>query len=113
MLELLLSEHCSKCVCVLGWIKCREHISLVVILCIIVYVEKKIYYRLSFFFFQNRYPIMVKYLNIGKNIGKPIYLSISKNNVNNLFSSMSVSAVYSVVVTLLSMEGQKALRLLI
>ncbi len=30
------------------------------------------------FFFQNRYPIMVKCLNIGKNIGKPIYRSISR-----------------------------------
>ncbi len=30
-------------------------------------------------FFQNRYPIMVKCLNIGKNIGKPIYRSISKH----------------------------------
>ncbi len=45
------SAHCSKCVCVcvstapsvcaLGWVKCREHISLLVILCIIVYVTKK------------------------------------------------------------------------
>ncbi len=43
-------------VCVLGWVKCREHISLLVILFIIVYVtNKKITkiiqqnYRLSFF----------------------------------------------------------------
>ncbi len=51
--------HCSRCVCVcpllqvcvcvstapgvcaLGWVKCREHISLLVILCIIVYVTNK------------------------------------------------------------------------
>ncbi len=41
--------HCSKCVCVptapgvctLGWVKCREQISLLVILCIIMYVTKK------------------------------------------------------------------------
>ncbi len=42
------SAHCSRCVCecvstasgvcALGWVKCREHISLLVILCIIVYV---------------------------------------------------------------------------
>jgi len=73
--------HCSKCVCVstapgvcaLGWVKCREHISLLVILCIIVYVT------IHFFFvkIKNRYPIMVKCLNIGTNIGKPIYRSIS------------------------------------
>ncbi len=35
--------HCSGCVCVcaLGWVKYREHISLLVILCIIMYVTKK------------------------------------------------------------------------
>ncbi len=38
-------------------------------------LKKKIY--IYIFFFQNRYPIMVKCLNIGKNIGKPIYQSIS------------------------------------
>ncbi len=64
-------------VCVLGWVKCREHISLLVILCIIVYVTNKKKYIVFFFFFQNRYPIMVKCLNIGENIGKPIYRSIS------------------------------------
>ncbi len=64
------------CVCALGWVKCREHISLLVILCIIVYVTKK-----KNVFFQNQYPIMVKCLNIGKNIGKPIYRSISNTNV--------------------------------
>ncbi len=52
----LLSEQCpllQVCVCVcvcvstapgvcaLGWVKYREHISLLVILCIIVYVTKK------------------------------------------------------------------------
>ncbi len=45
------SVHCSRCVCVcvcvstapgvcaLGWVKYREHISLLVILCIIVHVK--------------------------------------------------------------------------
>jgi len=33
------------------------------------------------FFFQNRYPILVKCFNIWKNIGKPIYRSISILNV--------------------------------
>ncbi len=95
--------HCSRCVCVptapsvcvcvcvptapgvctLGWVKCREQISLLVILCIIMYVttkkkkkKKKIQNR--YFFFSK--PIMVKCLNIGKNIGKPIYRSISNND---------------------------------
>ncbi len=38
-------------VCALGWAKCREHLSLLVILCIIVYVtsKKKIY---IYFFFK-------------------------------------------------------------
>ncbi len=94
VLELLLSEQCpllqvcvcvstAPGVCVLGWVKCREHISLLVILFIIVYVtNKKITkiiqqnYRLSFF----SKPIsdngkMLKYR--GENIGKPIYRSIS------------------------------------
>ncbi len=31
----------AQVVCVLGWVKCREHISLLVILCIIVYVTNK------------------------------------------------------------------------
>ncbi len=49
------SAHCSMCVCVstalcvstapgvcvLGWVKYREHISLLVILCIILYVTNK------------------------------------------------------------------------
>ncbi len=41
-----------------------------------MWLIKKNIYRLSFFF-QTRYPIMVKCLNIGKNIGKPIYRPIS------------------------------------
>ncbi len=36
-------------VCALGWVKCREHISLLVILCIIVYVTNKFF---SFFQFH-------------------------------------------------------------
>ncbi len=80
-LELLLREQCpllQVCVhyCVCTWVKCREHISLLVIICIIVYV-KKITFKNNVFF-QNRYPIMVKCLNIGENIGKPIYRSISR-----------------------------------
>ncbi len=71
-------------VCALGWVKYREHISLLIILCIIVHMtnKKKMNYKniyiyiLLFFFFQNRYSIMVKCLNIGKDIGKPIYRSI-------------------------------------
>ncbi len=90
LLQVCVCVHCSKCVyircvcvcvcvcvCALGWVKCREHISLLVILRIIVYVtikKKNIYIYISVIvFFQNRYPIMVKCLNIGK----PIYRSIS------------------------------------
>ncbi len=64
-------------VCALGWVKCREHISLLVILCIIMYVtKKKIYIYIYIFFFL---PISDygKMLHIGINIGKPIYRSIS------------------------------------
>ncbi len=35
-------------VCALGWVKCREHISLLVILCIIVYVTNKSHLSLNF-----------------------------------------------------------------
>jgi len=38
--------------------------------------DKKIYISVIVFF-QNRYPIMAKFLHIWKNIGKPIYRSIS------------------------------------
>ncbi len=82
------SAHCSKCVCVcvcvrtapsicaLGWVKCREHISLLVIInyiCtyIIVYVTKK---KKDFFFFFDNGKI--------QNIGKPIYRSISNQNTS-------------------------------
>ncbi len=56
---------CGVCVCALGWVKCREHISLLVILCIIVYDKKNKIIMVN--------TIMVKCLNIGK----PIYRSIS------------------------------------
>ncbi len=46
--------HCSRCVCALGWVKCREHISLLVILCIIVYVTNK-----KIFIFLNQHIIMI------------------------------------------------------
>ncbi len=39
--------------CALGWVKCREHISLLVILCIIVYVtNKKIFFYYGFYEFN-------------------------------------------------------------
>ncbi len=43
-------------VCVLGWVKYREHISLLVILCIIVYVTNKKIKTIS------DYGKMLKYL---------------------------------------------------
>ncbi len=69
----------AVCVCVYLDVSNTEHISLLVILCIIVYVKKIIIKKKIsvIVFFQNRYPIMVKCLNIGENIGKPIYRSIS------------------------------------
>ncbi len=102
VLELPLSEQCpllQVCVCVcmstapgvcaLGWVKCREHISLLVILCIIVYVtNKKRNKKISVIvFFQNRYPIMVKCLNIGENFGKSIYRSICTINMLNMIET--------------------------
>ncbi len=56
----------------LGWVKYRAQISLLVILCIIMYVT-----NIYFFFTKpiSDYGKMLKYR--GKNIGKPIYRSIS------------------------------------
>ncbi len=62
------SVHCSRCVCTWMGQMQRTHFtagySLYNCVCEILV------------FLQNRYPIMVKYLNIGKNIGKPIYQSL-------------------------------------
>ncbi len=77
-LEHFLSEQCPLLqVCVhLDGSNAENKIALLVILCIIMYVKKqnkkkKIQNR--FFFLQNPYPTVVKCLNIGKNIGQPIY----------------------------------------
>ncbi len=68
------SAHCSRCVCTwMGQIQ-RTHFTAGYTLYNCVCDKKNL-----FLFFQNRYPIMVKCLNIGNNIGKPIYRSISKN----------------------------------
>ncbi len=58
----------------------ENKISLLVILCIIMYVKKN--QNRSFFFFTK--PIMVKCLNIGKNIGQPIFRSISTSEPSQL-----------------------------
>ncbi len=58
----------------------ENNISLLVILCIIMYVKKLNKKNTVFFFFTK--PIMVKCFNIGKNIGKPIYQSISIQHIS-------------------------------
>ncbi len=75
------SAHCSRCVCVLGWVKCREQnftagYTLYNYVCIKKKKKKK---KVTQIFFFTK-PIMVKCLNIGKNIGQPIYRSISNTN---------------------------------
>ncbi len=71
------SAHCSKCVCT--WMDQiqRTHFTAGYTPYNCVCDKKKIKNNA---FFLNRYPIMVKCLNIGKNIGKPIYRSISTLN---------------------------------
>ncbi len=91
--------HCSRCVCVcvptapgvcvcvcvstapsvcaLGWVKCREHISLLVILCIIVHVTNNIY----IFFFKpiSDYGKMFKYrgnISVNRYIGRSLLASV-------------------------------------
>ncbi len=75
-------------VCVyLDGLNAENNISLLVILCIIMYVKKN---SKPIFFFTK--PIMVKCLNIGKNIGKPIYRSISIIKVSaGWYNQQSVS----------------------
>ncbi len=46
-------------VCALEWVKCREHISLLVIFCIILYVTNK-----QFFFFKRVYIYKVFYIQL-------------------------------------------------
>ncbi len=88
VLELLLSEQCPLlqmcvCVCVCPLLQVCEHldgsnaenkISLLVILYNYVCKKKKKKSKPIFVFTK---PIMVKCLNIGRNIGQPIYRSIS------------------------------------
>ncbi len=64
------SAHCSKCVCT--WMGQMQRTNFPAGYTLYNCVCDKNKYRLCFFF-QNRYPIMVKCLNIGK----PIYRSIS------------------------------------
>ncbi len=66
--------HCSRCVCTWMGQRQRTHFTPGYTLYNCVCEKNKIIY---IFFFLNRYTIMVKSLNIGKNIGKPIYRSIS------------------------------------
>ncbi len=55
------------CVCALGWVKYRKHISLLVILCIIVYVTNK-----------NNYGKMLKYQEKYRYIGRSLVLLLHK-----------------------------------
>ncbi len=71
VLEHFLSEHCSRCVCVcvcvyLDGSNAENNISLLVILCIIMYVKKiiqknKIKSKPIFFFYKTDYGKMLKY----------------------------------------------------
>ncbi len=66
------SAHCSKCVCTwMGQIQ-RTHFTAGYTLYNCVY-DKKI--NIYIYIFFKRYPIMVKCLNIGKNIGRSIIVS--------------------------------------
>ncbi len=68
-------------VCALGWVKYREQ-NFTAGYTLYNYVKKKIIIIIQnrFFFFTK--PIMVKCLNIGKNIGKPLYRSVSSYDCN-------------------------------
>ncbi len=66
-------------VCVLGWVKCKEQNCTAGYTLYNYVCDKKKCKKIQnrYFFFTK--PIMVKCLNIGKNIGQPIYRSISTN----------------------------------
>ncbi len=109
VLELLLSEQCpllQVCVCVcvstapcvctwMGQIQ-RTYFTAGYTLynCVCKKKKKKKRQKKNFFFLQNRYPIMVKCLNIGKNISKPIYRLISTYNACFFSADFSGSAPY-------------------
>ncbi len=88
------------CVCVCTWMGQiqRTHFTAGYTLYNCVCDKKIIYIYIGyrFFFFQNRYSIMVKCLNIGKNIGKPIYRSISNFDAPK-FSIKQFSLIYFTV----------------
>ncbi len=65
-------------VCALGWVKCREQNCTAGYTLYNYVCEKKKTIKTDFFFYTK--PIMAKCLNIGKNIGQPIYRSISSFN---------------------------------
>ncbi len=69
------------CVCVCTWMGQiqRTHFTAGYTLYKYVCDKKKIISKNDLFFFFTK-PIMVKSLNIGKNIGKPIHRSISKDS---------------------------------
>ncbi len=91
-------------VCVLGWVKCREqHFTAGYTLYNYVCMYKKNKNKKNknrYFFFTK--PIMVKYLNIGKNIGKPIYRSISR--FEQCQCGRAGSALYSLGVSFLTRQ---------
>ncbi len=51
-------------VCALGWVKSREHISLLVILCIIVYVTNKVHLSLIIIIIIIKYQYSCFYINV-------------------------------------------------
>ncbi len=78
VLELLLSEHCSRCVYLDGSNVGQNFTAGYTLYNYVCIKKQKKKHQNRYFFFTK--PIMVKCLNIGKNIGKPIYRSISTND---------------------------------
>ncbi len=86
--------HCSRCVHT--WMGQMQRTNFTAGYTLYNYVcDKKIKNSKPFFFFSK--PIMVKCLNIGKNIGKPIYRSIS---TVRLYVSKTIFPVLSAITVL-------------
>ncbi len=75
------SVHCSKCVHLDG-LNAEKHISLLVILCIIVYVTNN--NKKKYIYISKPITDYGKMLKYRENIGKPIYQSISSKIIMKL-----------------------------
>ncbi len=94
------AAHCTGCVCALGWVKYREHISLLIILCIIVYVTNKAHLSLICNLFVGHVPKPYKLVVIKPLIKKLISSELSNyGHISNLPFMSKKRSVCSIVLS--------------